>query len=99
MQMALRQNLSLISSRLAADIARENVRLAEGGHGPSVRVIANHFRNTANGESQFPAGSSAGGSATDETARGIGLQVTFLLFSGGAVSSKFRQAVYLQRAA
>ena len=90
MQMALRQNLSLISSRLAADIARENVRLAEGGHGPSVRVIANHFRNTANGESQFPAGSSAGG---------IGLQVTFLLFSGGAVSSKFRQAVYLQRAA
>ena len=32
--MALQQNLSLVSSRLAADIARENVSSARGGHFP-----------------------------------------------------------------
>lgn len=98
-QMALRQNLALVASRLAADIARENVSVAEGGHAPSVDIVANHFKNTSNGESLFPDGSSAGGTALDETARTIELQVTFPIFSGGAVSSRVRQAVYLQRAA
>jgi outer membrane protein len=98
-QMALRQNLSLVSSRLAADIARENVSVAEGGHAPSVDFVANHFKNTSNGESQFPDGTSAGGTAIDQTARTIGLQITFPIYSGGAVSSRVRQAVYLQRAA
>ncbi len=98
-QMALRQNLALVSSRLAADIARENVSVAEGGHAPSVDIVANHFKNTSNGESLFPDGSSAGGTALDETARTIELQITFPIFSGGAVSSRVRQAVYLQRAA
>ena len=98
-QMALRQNLSLVSSRLAADIARENVSVAEGGHAPSVDFVANHFKNTSNGEAQFPDGTSAGGTATDQTARTIGLQITFPIYSGGAVSSRVRQAVYLQRAA
>jgi outer membrane protein len=98
-QMALRQNLSLVSSRLAADIARENVSVAEGGHAPSVDFVANHFKNTSNGEAQFPDGMSAGGTATDQTARSIGLQITFPIYSGGAVSSRVRQAVYLQRAA
>jgi outer membrane protein len=98
-QMALRQNLALVSSRLAADIARENVSVAEGGHAPSVDIVANHFKNTSNGESLFPDGSSAGGTALDETARTIELQISFPIFSGGAVSSRVRQAVYLQRAA
>jgi outer membrane protein len=98
-QMALRQNLSLVSSRLAADIARENVGVAEGGHAPSVDIVANHFKNTGNGESLFPDGTSAGATATDETARTISLQITFPIYGGGAVSSRVRQAVYLQRAA
>jgi outer membrane protein len=98
-QMALRQNLALVSSRLAADIARENVSLAEGGHAPTVDFVASHFKNTSNGEALFPDGASAGSTAVDETARSIGLQVTFPIYAGGAVSSKVRQAVYLQRAA
>lgn len=98
-QMALRQNLALVSSRLAADIARENVSVAQGGHAPSVDIVAGRFRNTSNGESLFPDGSSAGGTAVDETARTISLQITFPLYTGGAVSSQVRQAVYLQRAA
>jgi outer membrane protein len=37
--MALQQNLSLVSSRLAADIARENVSAARGGHYPSLDLV------------------------------------------------------------
>jgi outer membrane protein len=37
---SLDQNLSLISSRLAADIARENVRVAFGGHLPTIDIAA-----------------------------------------------------------
>lgn len=98
-QMALRQNLALVSSRLAADIARENVSVAQGGHAPSVDIVASRFKNTSNGESLFPDGGPAGGTALDENARSISLQITFPLYSGGAVSSHVRQAVYLQRAA
>jgi outer membrane protein len=98
-QMALRQNLALVSSRLAADIARENVSAAQGGHAPTVDIVAGHFKNTSNGESLYPDGTSAGGTALDQTARSIGLQVTFPIYAGGAVASQVRQAVYLQRAA
>jgi len=98
-QLSLRQNLSLVSSRLAADIARENVGIAQGGHAPSIDVVASRFKNTANGESEFPDGSPAGGTALDQTSRSIGLQVTLPLYTGGAVSSQVRQAVYLHRAA
>jgi len=37
---SLDQNLSLVSSRLAADIARDNVQIAFGGHLPSVDLVA-----------------------------------------------------------
>ena len=98
-QMALRQNLALVSSRLGADIAREDVSAAEGGHAPTLDIVASDFKNTSNAESLFPDGTSAGASAVDQRARSIGLLVTFPLYSGGAVSSRVRQAVYLQRAA
>jgi outer membrane protein len=98
-QMALRQNLNLVSSRLAADIARENVSAAQGGHAPTVDIVAGQFKNTSNAESLFPDGSPAGGTAVDQTARTVSLQVTFPLYAGGAVASQVRQAVYLQRAA
>ena len=98
-QMALRQNLALVSGRLAADIAREDVRVAEGSHAPTLDLVASDFKNTSNGESLFPNGQSEGGTAVDLRARSIGLQVTFPLYTGGAASSRVRQAVYLQRAA
>src|SRR5207244_7058140 len=37
---SLEQNLSLISSRLAAEIARDNVRIAIGGHLPTLDLVA-----------------------------------------------------------
>ena len=37
---SLEQNLTLVASRLAADIARDNVRVAVGGHLPTLDIVA-----------------------------------------------------------
>ena len=37
---SLDQNLSLVSSRLAADIARDNIKVAFGGHLPTLDLVA-----------------------------------------------------------
>ncbi len=95
---SLEQNLSLISSRLAADIARDNVRIAIGGHLPTLDLVA--------GRSYLKTG-------TDEVIEGlpfsnidskfndrqIGLQLTVPIFSGGFTQSKVRQTQYLWIAA
>jgi outer membrane protein len=98
-EMALQQNLTLVSSRLAADIARENISSARGGHFPSLDLVGSHYKADSNGTDTFNDGSPAGGSSLDQTQRSIGLQLTFPIYSGGMVSSQVRQAVYQHRAA
>jgi outer membrane protein len=98
-EMALQQNLSLVSSRLAADIAREDVSAARGGHFPSLDLVGSRYKLKTNAEDTFPDGTSAGGTVLDQNQRTIGLQLTFPIYSGGSVSSQVRQAVYLHRAA
>jgi outer membrane protein len=97
--MALQQNLSLVSSRLAADIARDNVSTARGGHYPSLDLVGSAGHLSSNGVDTFPDGSAAGGQTLDQSQRSIGIQLTFPLYSGGMVSSQVRQATYQQRAA
>jgi outer membrane protein len=97
--MALQQNLSLVSSRLAADIARENVSAARGGHFPSLDLVGSRYHASSNGTDTFSDGTPAGGTTLDQNQRTIGLQLTFPIYAGGAVSSQVRQAVYLHRAA
>jgi outer membrane protein len=97
--MALKQNLSLVSSRLAADIARENVSVARGGHGPSLDLVGSAGKLNTNGVDTFTDGSAAGGTTLDQNQKSIGLQLTFPIYSGGLVSSQVRQAVYQHRAA
>jgi len=98
-EMALQQNLSLVSSRLAADIARENISSARGGHYPSLDLVGSGYKATSNGVDTFTDGTPAGGTTLDQTQRTIGLQLTFPIYSGGLVSSQVRQAVYQHRAA
>ena len=97
--MALKQNLSLVSSRLAADIARENVSVARGGHGPSLDLVGSAGKLNSNGTDTFTDGTPAGGTTLDQNQKSIGLQLTFPIYSGGLVSSQVRQAVYQHRAA
>jgi outer membrane protein len=98
-EMARQQNLALVSSRLAADIARENVSAARGGHFPSLDLVGSRYKTTSNGTDTFVDGTPAGGTTLDQTQRSIGLQLTFPIYSGGMVSSQVRQAVYQHRAA
>jgi outer membrane protein len=98
-EMALQQNLSLVSSRLAADIARENVSSARGGHFPSLDLVASRYKINSDGTSTNSDGTPYGNSSVDQNQRSIGIQLTFPLYSGGMVSSQVRQAVYQHRAA
>lgn len=97
--MALQQNLSLVSSRLAADIARENISTAEGGHFPTLDLVGSRFKTMTDSSSYYTNGNFAASESLDQDSRSIGLQLSFPLYSGGMVSSKVRQAVYLHRAA
>jgi outer membrane protein len=97
--MALQQNLSLVSSRLAADIARENVSAARGGHYPSLDLVASGYKALNDSNSINSDGTPYGSSTLDQTQKQIGIQLTFPLYSGGMVSSQVRQAVYQHRAA
>jgi outer membrane protein len=101
---SLEQNLSLISSRLAADIARDNVRVAIGGHLPTLDLVAGRSYTQTNATeiingtgippdtTPFPVDSKI----NDHQ---IGLQFTVPLFSGGLTQSKVRQNEYLWIAA
>ncbi len=98
-EMALQQNLSLVSSRLAADIARDNVSAARGGHLPSVDLYASRYKATSDGVYTNADNTPYGSTSLDQYQNVIGIQFTFPIYSGGMVSSLVRQAVYLQRAA
>src|ERR1700678_3089966 len=97
-EMALQQNLSLVSSRLAADIARENVSIQRGGHYPSLDLVGSAGKLQNNQIDVYPDGSPAGGTFLDQKQRSIGIQLTVPIYSGGLVSSQVRQAVYQHRA-
>jgi outer membrane protein len=91
-EISLQQNLSLISSRLSADIARDNVRAAFGGHLPTLDVVAGRSYQNQGVNESF-AGQPFGYD-TYFNERQLGLQFTLPLFSGGATQSKVRQTQY-----
>ncbi len=97
-EISLAQNLALISSRLAAEIARDNVRAAVGGHLPTLDLVAG--RSYTNGQSdqnidymQF------NGVNNKFNDRQVGLQFTLPIFSGGYTQSKVRESEYRWMAA
>jgi outer membrane protein len=90
---SLEQNPSLISSRLAADVARENVRVAQGGHFPTLDLVAGRSYDYTSSDQTFD-GERFSNVDSKVNDRQIGLQFTLPLFSGGFVSSKARQAQY-----
>jgi outer membrane protein len=99
-QQSMEQNLALISSRLAADIARDNVRSAFGGHLPTVDLVAskgNFNQDTpqvfpANPGEQFPGGAAT--TTTDQDSEQYTVQLTVPIFSGGGTQSRVRESQY-----
>jgi outer membrane protein len=92
------QNLSLVSSRLAAEIARDNVRAAFGGHLPELDLVASKSKTDSTSPINFSSGN-VGTRTSDIEDTSYSLQVTMPIFSGGAAQSRVRQSEYQWRAA
>ena len=91
-QTSLDQNLTLIASRLSADVARANVRVAFGGHLPTIDFVASRTHaDTIENEYFLGAALPVPGTNTDTQ---YGFQISIPIFSGGATQSKVRQAQY-----
>jgi len=81
------QNWQLTASRHAAEAAMANVGVQRGGHYPTLDLVGSY------GE-QDQSGGSFQGAGQDVTSATVGIQLNVPIFSGGATSSKVRQAQY-----
>ncbi len=95
---SMNQNLALVSSRLAADIARENVRAAFGSHLPTLDLTASRSNVDQTATIKFASGNS-GERTSDSDETTIALQLNVPIFAGGGTQSRVRQAEYQWQAA
>ncbi len=98
--LALDQNLALVSSRLNEEIARKEIAFRRTGHYPTVDLVAGRRFSDSTGERtiSFPGGSATFPADFDQTNDFVGVELSLPIFSGGVVSSRVREAVYLHRA-
>ncbi len=95
--LALSQNLALVSSRLDEQIARDEIAFRRTGHYPTIDLVASTgdfdsvSERNANDQGFLDANS-------DFKSDSIGIQFSVPIFSGGATSSRVREAVYLHTA-
>jgi outer membrane protein len=99
LDLAMSQNLALVSSRLDEALARDEISFRRNGHYPTIDLVANvgstdseQDQDTFNGFGPLPADS-------DFRRDSIGIQFNLPIFSGGTTSSRVKEAVYLHRAA
>jgi len=99
--MALQQNLNLLSSELGAQITRDNVSFQRSGHFPSLEIQGSYNGLDSTGDRENTRSGNTLTSPTDNDRSGydISLQLSVPIYSGGSVSSKTKQAVYEHRAA
>ena len=95
--LALGQNLALVSSRLDERLARDEISFRRNGHYPTIELVA----TTGESDSDSERDSGFGFLPTDSDFKSdsIGVQFSMPIFSGGTASSRVREAVYLHRAA
>ena len=95
--LAMGQNLALISSRLDEQIARDEISFRRNGHFPSVDLVASTGSFDSKAERNVDGGpfDPADSEGDRDT---ISVQVTLPIFAGGRTSSRVREAVYLHRA-
>jgi outer membrane protein len=101
---AMDQNASLIASRMAAEIARDSLLTAYGGHLPSVNINVSRNWALQHANTDEPVASTFVGVPsfgipvnTNDIVWGVGIKVP--IFTGGATQSKVRQARHLWDAA
>ncbi len=91
---AKQKNLSLLSSRISQDIARDNISLASSGHLPTLSLDGGYSYGAYSGTE----GLSTNNDRTSD-ALTIGVNLAVPLYSGGRVSSQTKQAEYAYVAA
>jgi len=99
-EVSMEQNLALVSSRLAAEIARDDVHNAEGGHLPTLDIVAGHthYRQTSTQifppipSIEFPG--AVGPTLNETNDNSIGLQLNVPIWSSGLVTSQVHQSEY-----
>ncbi len=97
-KLAMDQNARLTASRLAADVTRQVVNIERGGHFPEVDFVVNRGEFEDDGRFTNQAGVTFPNDADSEDTT-YTVQVTLPIFSGGATSSRVRQAQYRNIAA
>ena len=99
------QNLALTSSRLGAEIARDDVRTAFGGHLPTVALVVSKSHDESADIAEFPAvpgvfdGGSVPTSRNNDVDKSIQLQVTVPIWASGGTHSRVKQQSYRWQAA
>jgi outer membrane protein len=91
-ELSMNQNLALISSRLAADVARAEVGIARGGHVPSIDVVGSRTDTNSDIDTTDQGINSV--FSTDSTTDTVGVQLTVPIFSGGFTQSRVRQSQF-----
>ena len=86
------RNLSLLQARLSQDLAREQIRLAQDGHLPTLDLTASTgVSNTSYSGSKTNSGNF---NDTDAGQNKVGLSFSLPLYQGGMVNSQVKQAQY-----
>lgn len=102
---SMEQNPALASTRLGADIARDQVRQQFGGHLPQVDLVLGRSHQESDDVEEFSPipGRFGGGSAAtlseSDTDKSISLQVTVPIWASGGTQSRVRQSSYRWQAA
>jgi len=84
---ALEHNLELHSKRIAKELAKMNIDLAETGHGATIDFTAGLGYNDYNYDD-------SDSNSYDATAATFGLSLNVPIYTGGAITSRVKQAQY-----
>jgi outer membrane protein len=98
--LAMAQNLSLVSSRFDEEIARDEISFRRTGHYPTVDLVANYDTSDTDVSNVTIGGilSPNPNFPTGQTQDSISIQFNVPIFQGGRTTSRVREAVYLHRA-
>ncbi|WP_392564492.1 outer membrane channel protein TolC [Orbus wheelerorum] len=95
LQKSENSNLDLLTARLSRDVAKEQIRLAESGHLPTLTLNASTRLNKSESYGEKAgAGPSYEHKNSIKGTNSIGISFEMPIFSGGATMSKVEQAQY-----
>ena len=100
-EQAMKNNLVLNSTRLQADVAKDQVRINRSGHMPTLDLVASRssFDQEATRQDASDPNNPFLLADSNSITNSISLRLNIPIFSGGNTSSVVRQSVYLHRAA